>query len=103
MAIGDVEKEATVCVGSDKDATQDVVASESGAISSGAAHLQRKLGGKEVQLFAMGGAIGTSTRKSPSINTPGLIELYRRLHNNGSLAPTRRTCRPLPGLFHLVL
>lgn len=28
-------------------------------ISAGSQHLQRKLGGKEIQLFAVGGAIGT--------------------------------------------
>lgn len=30
-----------------------------GLISAGSQHLQRKLGGKEIQLFAVGGAIGT--------------------------------------------
>jgi len=39
----------------------DVDVGEAATIPSGAAHLQRKLGGKEVQLFALGGAIGTST------------------------------------------
>lgn len=28
-------------------------------ISAGSAHLHRRLGGKEIQLFAVGGAIGT--------------------------------------------
>jgi amino acid transporter len=31
-------------------------------ISAGSQHLHRKLGGKEIQLFAVGGAIGTCTR-----------------------------------------
>jgi amino acid permease len=30
-------------------------------ISAGSAHLHRRLGGKEIQLFAVGGAIGTCT------------------------------------------
>ncbi|KAK4948127.1 hypothetical protein LTR10_013181 [Elasticomyces elasticus] len=38
----------------------DVDVGEAQEIASGAAHLKRKLGGKEVQLFAIGGAIGTS-------------------------------------------
>lgn len=35
------------------------VALGSELISAGSQHLQRKLGGKEVQLYAVGGAIGT--------------------------------------------
>ncbi|KAF2636801.1 putative general amino acid permease [Massarina eburnea CBS 473.64] len=38
----------------------DVRSGEVQDVSSGTAHLQRRLGGKEVQLFAIGGAIGTS-------------------------------------------
>lgn len=41
-----------------------VVASDSGSmddINTGSQHLHRKLRGKEVQLFAIGGAIGTCT------------------------------------------
>ena len=61
MATADDGKTPTVSVGSEKDGNPDVFAGESQAIPSGAAQLHRKLGGKEVQLFAMGGAIGTST------------------------------------------
>ena len=42
------------------DVNVDVASSEAQVIPSGAMQLQRKLGGKEVQLFAIGGAIGTS-------------------------------------------
>ncbi|KAL4963138.1 amino acid permease/ SLC12A domain-containing protein [Aspergillus stella-maris] len=41
--------------------TADTAVVETGAlISAGSQHLHRKLGGKEIQLFAVGGAIGTS-------------------------------------------
>lgn len=34
-------------------------------ISAGSQHLHRKLGGKEIQLFAIGGAIGTCMKTAP--------------------------------------
>lgn len=40
-------------------------------ITAGSQHLHRKLGGKEVQLFAVGGAIGTCTcRHAGGIEEP---------------------------------
>jgi amino acid permease len=42
------------------NADPDVSSSEAQDLSLSASHLQRRLGGKEVQLFAIGGAIGTS-------------------------------------------
>lgn len=38
----------------------DIAVGETQDVSPPPAHLQRKLGAKEVQLFAIGGAIGTS-------------------------------------------
>ena len=35
-----------------------------GLISAGSQHLHRRLGGKEIQLFAVGGAIGTCMESS---------------------------------------
>lgn len=40
--------------------TTNVEADNTELLSAGSQHLQRKLGSKEVQLFAIGGAIGTS-------------------------------------------
>lgn len=36
-------------------------------ISAGSEHLHRKLGGKEIQLFAVGGAIGTCMASSATL------------------------------------
>ncbi len=48
-------------IASTEKTTADVDVGETlQTVPSGTAHLQRKLGGKEVQLFAVGGAIGTS-------------------------------------------
>lgn len=41
-------------------AQADVEVGSTELITAGSQHLQRKLGSKEVQLFAIGGAIGTS-------------------------------------------
>lgn len=41
----------------DKHDSEEALTSE--LISAGSEHLQRKLGGKEIQLLAVGGAIGT--------------------------------------------
>lgn len=49
MALVEDSKIATVSVGPDKDGAPDIVAGEALDIPSGASHLQRKLGGKEVQ------------------------------------------------------
>lgn len=56
----------------------DVGIGEAELKSSPDAHLQRKLGGKEVQLFAIGGAIGTSrlgarSDEEPSIDVPAVL------------------------------
>lgn len=41
----------------EKDDSEQALTSE--LISAGSEHLQRQLGGKEIQLLAVGGAIGT--------------------------------------------
>ena len=43
--------------GNEKHDSEEALTSE--LISAGSEHLQRKLGGKEIQLLAVGGAIGT--------------------------------------------
>lgn len=50
----------------------DIAVGEARDVSPPPAHLQRKLGGKEVQLFAIGGAIGTSrqTHATPYTSRP---------------------------------
>jgi amino acid transporter len=50
----------------------------SGLISAGSDHLHRRLGGKEIQLFAVGGAIGTCM-ESPNIFRVG--SHLRPFHN----------------------
>ncbi|KAI1342476.1 general amino acid permease [Xylariaceae sp. FL0016] len=47
-------------MGSEEKQVVDVGVGEAQSVASSQDHLQRKLGGKEVQLFAIGGAIGTS-------------------------------------------
>lgn len=44
----------------ESDVSVDVDAGEVHPVSAAKPNLQRRLGGKEVQLFAIGGAIGTS-------------------------------------------
>ena len=56
----------------DKDANE--AALPSGLISAGSQHLHRKLGGKEIQLFAVGGAIGTCIESIISF----IRNIYRR-------------------------
>lgn len=48
-------------------------------------NLKRRLGGKEVQLFAIGGAIGTSTSILPSIHYLTANFWARRLSDNGNM------------------
>ena len=43
-----------------KPALEDIEVGSTQLITAGSQHLQRKLGSKEVQFFAIGGAIGTS-------------------------------------------
>lgn len=50
----------------------DIRDGESVGISAGSQHLHRKLRGKEVQLFAIGGAIGTCMHPFP---TSGLLNV----------------------------
>lgn len=64
----------------DKEPTCDVAAGEASSvgdarlISAGSQQLHRKLRGKEVQLFAVGGAIGTCTlAESQSKNRRGIM------------------------------
>lgn len=59
-----------------KHASHDSMPGE--LISAGSEHLHRKLGGKEIQLLAVGGAIGTCTQflKSPF---KGYLSSRRRL------------------------
>jgi amino acid permease len=48
-------------------------------VSAGSQHLQRRLGGKEVQLIALGGAIGTC--KTSFLDTsPAVSDGYARHH-----------------------
>ena len=47
---------------SEKHGDDGEAASPSELISAGSQHLHRRLGGKEIQLFAVGGAIGTCMR-----------------------------------------
>jgi amino acid transporter len=60
-----VEEDSKVSMTEKSTARVDIDVGETQAVPSGAAHLQRKLGGKEVQLFAVGGAIGTSMLAQP--------------------------------------
>lgn len=51
--------------GSDRDQKRDSEPALTGElVSAGSQQLHRKLGGKEIQLFAVGGAIGTCTESA---------------------------------------
>lgn len=76
-------------------------------ISAGSQHLHRRLGGKEIQLLAIGGAIGTCMNFLPLIREcffsldVGLLTSSSSLRADGSLPPQRRTCRAVLGLRRL--
>ena len=53
--------------GSDEQRKSLEEALPSELVSAGSQHLQRRLGGKEVQLIALGGAIGTCKRSDVNI------------------------------------
>lgn len=104
MQVASMAEKPKMPVPEEQKGVVDVGIGEAELRSSPDAHLQRKLGGKEVQLFAIGGAIGTSTFVVDwDLSLSTLIQIsHRCLCDYGLLSPPWWARRPLLGLYSLV-